>query len=438
MDVNNLTNVYNQNPTLQGSYTLQQYLDLFGGSSTTPPPSTIEPTDPNAPTTPLNPGQGIINANINQFQRDSDGSNIKSFRKDPRVGGALEAYDRNKQLTSMGINDPFANEISLQGAYYDDMPNFDDSVGGQTMMGKVKQGIGRAMQYTPGRIIGNIASKGLNALGQLLPVNERAIRENIMGNVGVRVDDIGRIVNTGNYNDPENVMAGYNQNKLTDESFNKRTDRIEQTLKDKYDMTQTEIDDVYAGTYKGSINTDLFKRMRSLKIGKDRNKFGMDVAAKEATRRRKEKEAKKQKEQEQAFQDTLNRQQQEQRQADLNRIDRAYREDTGGNAGSYAPGGGSGSHAADASGSTYSDPFDPGGGEKDGGYIDGSNRRKDFKNGGATNGSSKAALSAKVKELMDDGYEFGEAVKEAMKQGYMNGGRIKSYFKGGLVSLRGR
>ena len=65
MNVNNLTNVYNNNPTLQGSYTLQQYLDLFGG---TPPTSTIPPTDPNAPTTPITPGQGIINANINQYQ----------------------------------------------------------------------------------------------------------------------------------------------------------------------------------------------------------------------------------------------------------------------------------------------------------------------------------------------------------------------------------
>ena len=61
-----------------------------------------------------------------------------------------------------------------------------------------------------------------------------------------------------------------------------------------------------------------------------------------------------------------------------------------------------------------------------------------LKNGGSTNGSGEKAFSAKVKELMDDGYEFGEAVKEAMKQGYMNGGRIKSYFKGGLVSLRGK
>jgi len=71
------------------------------------------------------------------------------------------------------------------------------------------------------------------------------------------------------------------------------------------------------------------------------------------------------------------------------------------------------------------------GGRKDGGIIG-------YKDGGSTNGSGEKAFSAKVKELMDDGYEFGEAVKEAMKQGYMNGGRIKSYFKGGLVSLRGK
>ena len=62
MDINNLTNVYNQNPTLQGQYTLQQYLDLFGGSST---PSTTT-TTPTPTPTPVQPGQGIINQNINQ------------------------------------------------------------------------------------------------------------------------------------------------------------------------------------------------------------------------------------------------------------------------------------------------------------------------------------------------------------------------------------
>jgi len=48
-----------------------------------------------------------------------------------------------------------------------------------------------------------------------------------------------------------------------------------------------------------------------------------------------------------------------------------------------------------------------------------------FKDGGSTNGSGDKAFTGKVKELMDDGYEFGEAVKEAMRQGYAKGGLAK-------------
>ena len=58
---------------------------------------------------------------------------------------------------------------------------------------------------------------------------------------------------------------------------------------------------------------------------------------------------------------------------------------------------------------------------KDGGNI---LFKKRFADGGSTNGSAEKAFSAKVKELMDDGYDFGEAVKEAMRQGYAKGGRI--------------
>ena len=49
--------------------------------------------------------------------------------------------------------------------------------------------------------------------------------------------------------------------------------------------------------------------------------------------------------------------------------------------------------------------------------------------GGLLNGSSEeAAASAfrkKVDELMDDGYDFGEAVREAMRQGFDKGGMVK-------------
>ena len=78
MSPQNLTNVYNQNPTLQGQYTLQQYLDLFGGSST-PPPATIQPVP-----TPNVPEKGIINQNINQYQSGGDG---------PKGGGAFGNLD---------------------------------------------------------------------------------------------------------------------------------------------------------------------------------------------------------------------------------------------------------------------------------------------------------------------------------------------------------
>jgi hypothetical protein len=56
-----------------------------------------------------------------------------------------------------------------------------------------------------------------------------------------------------------------------------------------------------------------------------------------------------------------------------------------------------------------------------------------YKDGGSTNGSGDKAFTGKVKELMDDGYEFGEAVKEAMRQGYKDGGRA-GYVEGGNVA----
>jgi uncharacterized protein YkuJ len=53
--------------------------------------------------------------------------------------------------------------------------------------------------------------------------------------------------------------------------------------------------------------------------------------------------------------------------------------------------------------------------------------KKRFADGGSTNGSADKAFTGKVKELMEDGYEFGEAVKEAMRQGYKKGGGVKPF-----------
>jgi hypothetical protein len=55
------------------------------------------------------------------------------------------------------------------------------------------------------------------------------------------------------------------------------------------------------------------------------------------------------------------------------------------------------------------------------------NRRNPRADGGSVNGSEQAAFRKKVEELMDDGYDFGEAVREAMRQGYQDGGKTKKF-----------
>ena len=84
------------------------------------------------------------------------------------------------------------------------------------------------------------------------------------------VNDIGQIVvpRGAMYNTPEGVMAGYNVSKMTDETFTDRIGTIENTLRDKYDLTDEEIADVKAGNYKGDVNTDLFDRIRNIEIAR--------------------------------------------------------------------------------------------------------------------------------------------------------------------------
>jgi len=54
------------------------------------------------------------------------------------------------------------------------------------------------------------------------------------------------------------------------------------------------------------------------------------------------------------------------------------------------------------------------------------NRRNPKADGGSADDYEPSAFSKKVNELMDDGYDFGEAVREAMRQGYDNGGKVVS------------
>jgi len=163
MSPQNLTNVYNQNPTLQGQYTLQQYLDLFGGSSTPANTTTATTTTPTPTPTSVQPG--IINANINQFQnqggdgngnftggkfgdldlsttkteyRDvSDGkggSTIEEFETAMTKGGMRKDIETNLNVTHGGLKaEPFAvsifNALTGKEKYKGEYPEAGETIG---------------------------------------------------------------------------------------------------------------------------------------------------------------------------------------------------------------------------------------------------------------------------------------------------------------------
>ena len=77
---------------------------------------------------------------------------------------------------------------------------------------------------------------------------------------------------------------------------------------------------------------------------------------------------------------------------------------------------------------------------KDGGYIDGTNRRKDFKNGGfSVLGSSSMtdAVMKRIEALMDEGLDFGSAYTQVKKEApaLAHGGRVKSNNSGSLTEF---
>ena len=116
MSPNNLTAVYNNNPTLQSQYTLQQYLDLFNQGSYTPIQPT--PTDP-TPTDPTpEPGiPSIINQNLNQGGGDGGGDddNVIDTKNNAGIDSLSDVYGAIKGNLNpgslLGLFNPFAGII---------------------------------------------------------------------------------------------------------------------------------------------------------------------------------------------------------------------------------------------------------------------------------------------------------------------------------------
>ena len=117
-----------------------------------------------------------------------------------------------------------------------------------------------------------ILGMGQEFLKKIMPINERAIVENEARGAGIFTDDIGRVVaGPGSINTGANIMAGYNLNKITPQTLEKRRAMIEKNMKDpiqkkaKLDALD-EFEEMYFGPYGiKTISTGIYKQRKDKK-----------------------------------------------------------------------------------------------------------------------------------------------------------------------------
>ena len=194
---------------------------------TTPPPVTVPPQDPNAPTARILPVQGggdgfsVYNPDPNRTRTQDNYSpyNYRQAAERNLIGSGDSQFDINKYGTG------FRSETEAQ-KFMDMYPDY--------YTGPQLTGIpGAIAAYAKASPVMQLAGKGLDALGNMLPVNQRAIYENELLGQGFQLNDIGQIVSDGgNINTAQNIMAGYNAAKVDADTFAKRRAVIEKNMKD--------------------------------------------------------------------------------------------------------------------------------------------------------------------------------------------------------------
>jgi len=458
----NLIDTYNSNPTLQSRYTQQQYLDLFGfGQSTTPPPTT-----PTPPTTPPSGPVNIIGQNLNQdrgggiqeLQQTYTRTQPRSPKFDPNINPEAQLTGKGRIMQGSEMEKLY-NEYNTAMQYEPgaagtrevpdnfalanragDFSEYLDLVGYQapnqyftepSMMQKGITGIKDFFtdsKFFQPKVAGTLGTRLANQpqipgiltgiFGSRSPFNKASptYNPNLVGELnfleGLAVEGqnmIGRDPNSGllkygpdSVLSGKNVISGFGSNSY-EVALDKYIDKM---------ISRGTIDGVY-----DDKNLSEFQ-LAKLKKAREEKKVNTANALKIA-----EENIKKEK-------DFVTQQ------LGVTADNVASTTKQGGGGGiadsGYGRGGGldaskmgGGSRQAKSGGQKAG-----GTGRTDGGWgwADGGRvylyDRQEMENGGSTNDSEAAALRKKVEELMDDGYDFGEAVREAMRQGYDNGGPI--------------
>ena len=159
----------------------------------------LDPYTPPAASEPVAPVQGGI-TNTNAF--NNGGSGFSVYNPDPNsiVNRNYDAL-RYREATDENYTRP-------------------EPTGANKFLGSLTNLI-------PGKGIGEF-------LTSYMPPNRRKILENELGVEGIMVNDIGQIVQGGgDYNTADNIMAGYNASKIDANTYQKRRDMINDTIKRK-------------------------------------------------------------------------------------------------------------------------------------------------------------------------------------------------------------
>ena len=185
---------------------ISNYDELFGPQTFTDALGTTRSTSgsdrPNIYTAPFNVNKGVTNTNSFRSMLLDDLRNSLGQTKDALV-------EDFSGLTNFA-KDKFGKGFDL-----------------------AKQIPGMAISAAMGvPFVGQGVIAALNALQDVTGPNYRSMIESDLGQKGYVVDDIGRIVQTGKYATPENIMAGYNLASpgITAAAFN-RMDKIKEGLK---------------------------------------------------------------------------------------------------------------------------------------------------------------------------------------------------------------
>jgi hypothetical protein len=365
----NLIATYQSNPTLQNRYTQQEYLDMFGfgAQQTTPTP------DPD-PTPPSDGIQNIIGQNLNQG--GGGGGGIMGLQQTFTPGAQPRSIPAISDISAQNIA-TYLKDPALQ-AKYGSSVEYDNFMQSQMPQPNfIQKGITAAQDFFSGigtpKVRGTLGTRLANqpkiplpgalmaysrsplnpASGQFNPAFEGQLNY-LEGQDGF----IGRDQQTGGLKyGPESVLSGQNViSGFGSNDYVKQLDKYEKKVTDRYGK----IVDKYGEDSEKAIN---YKFKFVDKVKKEKQKFiDSEIYKAQEEQRKKEEEALLQKQR--AAQEA-------QAIKDAATVASAYDRFSRGDDSAYS----SGAAGVQSDGS-YNDPFDPGGGEKDGGFIDGTNRRK--------------------------------------------------------------